>query len=389
MTDTAAARANLVADLIARGHLADPALRAAVAAVPREAFLGERVFRLVPDSSPALWTPVYATDPDWAAVAYTDESLVTQLDHGSTDTSGAGLVGGVPTSSSTLPSLVVGMIDDLDLRPGMRVLEIGTGTGYSTALLCERLGDACVTSIEVDPDVAERAAKALNAAGYRPRLVVGDGLEGYAEAGPYDRIIATCAVRHIPWPWLEQAAPGAIILATLFGWQQAYFLAWLEATSPGEVRGRYAGHYAGFMPARPHAAPPLGTVTRPAGPSRPTDLDPMLLHGADSPTRLVAQLAVPDARVMAGVNGNCPTTIVWDSVSGSGAWVESSGDGGWLVQQGGPVALWDQIESAVLAWRQAGSPGYDQFGVAITGGRQYVWAADPRGGGVRWALKTP
>ncbi|MFC4006859.1 hypothetical protein ACFOY2_06485, partial [Nonomuraea purpurea] len=65
-------------------------------------------------------------------------------------------------------------------------------TGYSTALMCHRLGSGAVTSIEYDPVIADRAKTALTIAGYMPFLVQGDGLHGYERRAPYDLLI----VRH-------------------------------------------------------------------------------------------------------------------------------------------------------------------------------------------------
>ncbi|WP_241844364.1 methyltransferase domain-containing protein [Kitasatospora sp. CB01950] len=102
----------------------------------------------------------------------------------------------------------------LGAEAGQRVLEIGTGTGYSTALGAHRLGDANLTSIEYDPVVGGAAATALKAAGFEPRLIIGDGLRGDPQGGQYDRLVATCSVRYIPLPWLHQVKPGGRILAT-------------------------------------------------------------------------------------------------------------------------------------------------------------------------------
>lgn len=187
----AAARAGLVADLIEAGHLTDPRLRAAVEAVPRELFLSPGVFLAQDDGR---WMPI---DPDgvdvkrWAEIAYSDESLVTQLDGRLTTADVSEPLYGNPTSSSTLPSLVVDMIERLDLRPDMSVLEIGTGTGYSGALMCSMIGTDNVTTIEVDPEVARRADDALEAAGFSTWTLTGDGLIGWPKRAPYDRVICT------------------------------------------------------------------------------------------------------------------------------------------------------------------------------------------------------
>jgi hypothetical protein len=95
------------------------------------------------------------------------------------------------------------MIEHLGLADGHQVLEIGTGTGYSSALMCHRLGEDNVTTVEVDPEVAERADLALESAGFSTWTVTGDGLLGHPRRAPYDRVIATCAVRRIPYTWIR------------------------------------------------------------------------------------------------------------------------------------------------------------------------------------------
>ena len=120
----------------------------------------------------------------------------------------------IPQSSA--PLIIGTMLDLLDARPGHRVLEIGTGTGYSTALLTELVGKAGhVVSVEIDPALATRARHMLRADGrHNVELVNGDGRGGAPiMSDPFDRVIAWATVDEIPGEWTHQSAPGAIIVA--------------------------------------------------------------------------------------------------------------------------------------------------------------------------------
>ncbi|MGH3694552.1 MAG: methyltransferase domain-containing protein, partial [Pseudonocardiaceae bacterium] len=83
------------------------------------------------------------------------------------------------------------MLQALAVEDGHRVLQVATGTGYTAALLCERLGSTQVTSIDVDPDLTAAARARLRRCGYLPTVITGDGRDGYPEHALYDRTIAT------------------------------------------------------------------------------------------------------------------------------------------------------------------------------------------------------
>ncbi|MFJ9917638.1 hypothetical protein [Actinacidiphila glaucinigra] len=191
-------RRQLLDHLTTNGSVRSPQWRQAVAVTGRHEFLRGGFFRQVPGSVPTAWEPVMPGDEGWLSGCYTDTSLVTQIAGTIVPGDIRGQVFRQPTSSSNAPGLVVRMLEDLEVEDGMRVLEIGTGTGYSTALLCHRLGDDLVTSIEVDPAVAVAAATTLATLGHAPDLITGDGLAGHKDSAPYDRIIATCGVLAIP-----------------------------------------------------------------------------------------------------------------------------------------------------------------------------------------------
>jgi protein-L-isoaspartate(D-aspartate) O-methyltransferase len=105
------------------------------------------------------------------------------------------------------PYVVGVMTEALQLMPGQRVLEIGTGSGYQTAILAA-LG-ARVFSVEVLPQLAKRAAETLRAQGFEGiALRVSDGALGWPEQGPFDAIVVTAAPREVPPALFEQLAPG-------------------------------------------------------------------------------------------------------------------------------------------------------------------------------------
>jgi protein-L-isoaspartate O-methyltransferase len=86
------------------------------------------------------------------------------------------------------------VLEDLELADGMRVLEVGTGTGYNAALLSHRLGAQHVHSVDIHPCLIAAARNRLANLGYHPRLAAVDGTAGWPDHAPYDRIIATCSV---------------------------------------------------------------------------------------------------------------------------------------------------------------------------------------------------
>jgi methyltransferase of ATP-grasp peptide maturase system len=258
------------------------------------------------------------------------------------------------------------MLEDLTIDDGMNVLEIGTGTGYSTALLCARLGEYNVTSIEVDSDVAIRAHVALERVGYSTWTVTGDGLLGHPRRAPYDRIIATCAVRRIPYTWIRQTRPGGVILATVGSWSYGTGLARLTVGDDGTATGHIIRR-ASFMPARAHALEPLSgdftARTAYADTERTARISPDAL--ADWMPAFLAQLAAPGTRLVRAVGGGGTVVYLFDTDRESFAALTPTG-GGWTVRQGGPVAVWDAIEQALTAWQDTGRPGIDAVRMRVT-----------------------
>jgi protein-L-isoaspartate(D-aspartate) O-methyltransferase len=221
----------LVDELRTDGVLHDARVEAAFRAVPRHVFL--------PDLAPQD--------------VYRDQAIVTKR------------IDGVGVSSSSQPAVMAVMLQQLNIRPGQRVLEIGAGTGYNAALLAQLVGGAGhVVTVDIDCDIVQAARQHLSAAGFeRVEVVRGDGGLGYPAGAPYDRIILTVGAWDIAPAWWEQLRMGGrLVLPLALG-------------GPGLQRAiafdRMADHLAsadvrpcGFMPLRgafagPAQAVPLGS----------------------------------------------------------------------------------------------------------------------------------
>jgi protein-L-isoaspartate(D-aspartate) O-methyltransferase len=222
--EVTALREQLVDQLVRTGRIASRAVEQAFRAVPRHLFL--------PGIEPRQ--------------AYADEAVVTGRD-----------VEGRPISSSSQPSIMALMLDQLGLRRGQRVLEVGAGTGYNAALVAELVGrTGRVVTVDIDAEVVRQARRNLELAGYsRVGVAHGDGARGWPAGAPYDRIILTVGAWDLAPAWADQLADGGRLLVplSLRGAQRAVAFEHVDgALASVSITD------CGFMPMRGELAGPAG-----------------------------------------------------------------------------------------------------------------------------------
>lgn len=222
--------------------IADERALEAMGRVPREAFV------------PRFWSlplPLRAgtpgdvrewhVDTDDAAIDLVydvERALAIRRDtHLSGPTAGAGV-----TSTASAPRIVASMLELLALRPGMKVLEIGTGSGYNAALLRELVGpDGLVASVDIDDGLVREAGDRLRAAGHDDvRLAARDGYDRFEELAPFDRVVATVGCVDLAPAWLAQLADGGSCLLPLQhdGWHPLTLLRPATDGATGTIVGR-------------------------------------------------------------------------------------------------------------------------------------------------------
>lgn len=360
-----------------------PAVAAALRAVPREAFLPARVWVQETDEGPYEAIDRAVQPERWIRDVYVgDHAIVTQFDDGATCWPEPGWR---PSCSASAPSVVAGMLAALDIRPGQRVLEIGTGTGYNAALLAEMVGpQGQVLSVEVDVALAEAAQQNLTAARYHHRVevVCADGATTVAAPAGVDRVIATAAVQlgRLPYAWVTQTRPGGVILAPIRAELASGPLVRLHVGADGVVRGRAVPMRVAFMELRTQRTPGASwSGLRWDDPSLDavlTDVDPFTALLTEA-SRWAIAVSVPSCRYdLEKRTSQRGHGVAWllDPITGSWSSVipTTPRSDHYLARQAGPRRLWDEAATAYHWWDHQGQPPIDAWQWTITAHRQRI-----------------
>ncbi|MBZ6253601.1 protein-L-isoaspartate(D-aspartate) O-methyltransferase [Streptomyces olivaceus] len=309
---------------------------------------------------PSGWTAVDgpADEKAWATAAYSDTTLVTRVGPVHADQAVPGQhVIGHPTSSSTLPSLVVTMLRHGRLTPGIRLLDVATGSGYSAAVACQQLGDDLVTTLDVDPYLTQAAAERLDQIGWHPTVVTADAGADQLP-GTFDRIVSMVSMPRIPASWLAALAPAGRLVTTLAG---TGLIVTADKTEDGGAEGRVEWDRGSFMTTRTgdDYPPELKAVFDKAVDQEGEDVTrspfPVLDVMQAWEVWSMLSLTVPGIEHRTGTDDD-GSRVTW-MLHADGSWARAStrlGEQTTTVHQSGPRRLYDELEEIRWRWLERG-----------------------------------
>ncbi|WP_079144249.1 protein-L-isoaspartate O-methyltransferase family protein [Streptomyces agglomeratus] len=390
--DPAAARAAMVARLEKEGSLRPGPVRDALLALPREVLMPQAyVRRSGPGEEPPRWDLL-----DWSApqdrpellgLLYGGASVLVQHDGEPLLGRARGTRAGASiTSMSTVMSLTADLLEELDLRPGLRVLDVGTGAGVTAAVACQVCGDQGVVALDRDRNLTDAVAARLSDLGFRPQVVCGSGEQG-VPGREFDRIFVSYAVERVPMALVEQLAPDGKLLAHVTSASPSWpGLAVVRRTADGhvtaELRAVEFAHRAGHGMARiwlnegfrQRIATEPGAWTQRSMLVPPADRDRGFWLAAD---HLLGGGLVRDfgSEHLALGAPSC------------GSWMraEPVGHRRWSVTVNGPRDIWKEIQDLADRWRVACSPDRYRLYFDADGGQRAASAC----GHLSWQLPAP
>lgn len=349
-------RSQLVAALVVAGDITDQRWRHVFATVPRHALV-PRYYRS--DNYQEIDGSTEDDHPTWLQSVYSDETLITQITPYTV------------TSSGTMPGLVALMLRALDVHDHHRVLQVGTGTGYTAALLCERLGSQQVTTIDIDPELVRAASIRLASVGYQPSAITGNGAHGHPAHAPFDRFLATCSLHRIPSVALPSRPGRPDRRAHRQGAHRPRRRRRGSRRRPFPVRGGY------FMPLRDSGDDSVDidhTATTTQDEPRHTSLGPRDTFYQQH-MRFLLTVALPEVSV--GQHGPSLDELIICDHAGSTARLDTSDNGTFVVTETGSRAPWTEVEQLHQLWQACDQPHRERFGLSVIPGRQWIWLDTP------------
>ncbi|MEU9306972.1 methyltransferase domain-containing protein [Streptomyces sp. NPDC048256] len=328
--------------------------RSIVARTPRHKFVPQ--WWEIADGQWTLREP--DNEEEWYRAAYADRSLITRVGRIHADCASSDVhPTGRPTSSATLPSLTVQMFEHARMEESDELLDIGTGSGYGTALAARLLGADAVKSVDVDSYLVEAARDRLAAVGPKPTVQTVDATGPLPfQAGQFDRIVATVSVRSVPPSWLHVLCPGGRLVTTIAG---TSLLITAEKQDDGSAKGRVEWGRAGFMHTR-HGAdyPPglsglLAAAHDQEGEDVTTGPYPVIDVANAWDLDSMLSLTAPDIEHAYREEGDRRIAVM---AHADGSWARASAVGTErpTVHQGGPRRLWDLLDEVRTYWLSHG-----------------------------------